>query len=53
VGIDKNGGIQERSMVKNIHFKDNEIKEITNKKFGLLGIRFTDDQENEYEWWPK
>jgi len=39
--------------MKNIRFKEQDIKKIPNKKFGLLGIKFIDDQTNEYEWWPK
>jgi len=38
---------------KNIRFKKYDIKKVTGKKFGLLGIRFTDDQANEFVWWPK
>lgn len=33
-------------VVKNIRFKEHDIKNITGKKFGLLGIRFVDDQAN-------
>jgi len=38
---------------KNIRFKEHDIKEITGKKFGLLGIKFVDAQANEFMWWPK
>ena len=40
-------------VAKNIRFKEHDIKKITGKKYGLLGIKFVDDQTNEYEWWPK
>ena len=40
-------------VVKNIMFKEHDIKEITGKKLGLLGIKFIDGQGNEFVWWPK
>jgi hypothetical protein len=40
-------------VTKNIKFKEHDIKKITGKKFGLLGIKFVDDQANEFMWWPK
>ena len=40
-------------VAKNIRFKEHDIKEKTGKQFGLLGIKFNDDQENEFVWWPK
>lgn len=40
-------------VIKNISFKEHEIKKINGKKFGLLGFKFTDDQNNEFIWWPK
>lgn len=40
-------------VTKNIRFKEHDIKKITGKQFGLLGIKFIDDQGNEFVWWPK
>jgi len=40
-------------VTKNIQFKEHDIKEKTGKQFGLLGIKFNDDQGNEFIWWPK
>ena len=40
-------------ITKNIRFKEHDIKKITGKQFGLLGIKFFDDQGNEFVWWPK
>ena len=40
-------------VTKNIKFKEHDIKQISGKKFGLLGIKFIDDQANEFMWWPK
>jgi len=38
---------------KNIRFKEHDIKKMPDKQFGLLGIKFIDDQGNEFVWWPK
>jgi hypothetical protein len=40
-------------VTKNIQFKEHDIKKKTSKQFGLLGIKFNDDQGNEFVWWPK
>lgn len=40
-------------VTKNIRFKEHDIKKITGKQFGLLGIKFIDDKGNEFVWWPK
>ncbi len=40
-------------VTKNIRFKEHDIKKIASKQFGLLGIKFIDDQGNEFVWWPK
>lgn len=40
-------------VTKNIRFKEHDIKGITGKQFGLLGIKFIDAQANEFVWWPK
>ena len=40
-------------VTKNIRFKEHDIKKIMGMQFGLLGIKFIDDQGNEFVWWPK
>jgi hypothetical protein len=48
------GKLMSKAVVaKNIRYNGTDIKVIDNKKFGLLGIKFIDNQANEFIWWPK